>query len=699
MKNNFKRNLLIGFSASLIILLVSSAASLMSISKLLESVGWVNHTSEVILELETINAALVDAETGQRGFLLTGDDAFLKPYRDSKDRVIASYEKVLFLTQDNPLQQRDLPELYKQLNSRFDHFNITIEAKEQGKEVNFATLRSGREVMDKIRDQIKMMEERERRLLEDRTGSMERFSTFTPPLIAIAAFIAVLITLVFYFRVRNDFSERVKLQQELVDKEEETTTRIGIIQGIADKIAQGSYTIRVDDKQSDALGSVAGSLNRMAESLEYSFDLLSTKEWQQSGIAKLNDLMIGDKDVQTLSNQVVEFLASYTSSSAGAMYILEGGELRCSAGYAFVANESRQSIKANQGIVGQSVVARKPIELKNMPVENIVISFATGEIRPKHVIAIPVMEGYLVKGAFELASISEYSPREIEFLTSCAPNIGIAISTAQNRDKIQKLLEETQAQSEELRTQHTELENLNSELEVQAEKLQASEEELKVQQEELKQANQELEERSRLLEERNQIITERNVDIQNKAEQLEQSTKYKSEFLANMSHELRTPLNSILLLSRLMGENTERNLTADQIEYAKVIQSSGNGLLSLIDEILDLSKIESGKMQLEYHPVIVEELVKEMHSLFDPITKEKRIELRTSVSKDVLSVIETDKLRLDQIIRNLLSNAIKFTSQGYVSLSIEKETSQTLKFIVKDTGIGIPKDKQMAVRD
>jgi len=205
-----------------------------------------------------------------------------------------------------------------------------------------------------------------------------------------------------------------------------------------------------------------------------------------------------------------------------------------------------------------------------------------------------------------------------------------ALQSAQhkNRRRMQELLEETQAQSEELRVQQTELENLNSELEVQAEKLQTSEEELKVQQEELKQANEELEERSGLLEEKNHMISERNLEIQAKADQLTQTTKYKTEFLANMSHELRTPLNSILLLSRLMSENQDKNLTTGQLEYAKVIQSSGHGLLSLIDEILDLSKIEAGKMRLEYADVSMKELMHNMNSMFGPVAKEKKIRVQ-----------------------------------------------------------------------
>jgi signal transduction histidine kinase/DNA-binding response OmpR family regulator len=356
-------------------------------------------------------------------------------------------------------------------------------------------------------------------------------------------------------------------------------------------------------------------------------------------------------------------------------------------------------IRIGEGIVGQAAVNGKLIHLKGIPAENINVTFATGEAKPSDVLAIPIMDGYIIKGVIELATLGSYSPRDVEFLSACAPNIGIAISTAQSRLRLQELLEETQSQAEELKTQHSELENLNGELEVQAEKLQASEEELKVQQEELKQANQELEERSRLLEERNHMISERNTEIQQKADQLAESTRYKSEFLANMSHELRTPLNSILLLSRLISENNEKNLSADQVEYAKVIQSSGHGLLSLIDEILDLSKIEAGKMKVEYQSVSLKEIVHEMKSLFGPVAREKSIELRTVLSEDTPTVLETDKMRLEQILRNLLSNAIKFTAAGHVTLNIrpDKTNQGLVHFSVTDTGIGIPKEKQRII--
>jgi signal transduction histidine kinase len=301
-----------------------------------------------------------------------------------------------------------------------------------------------------------------------------------------------------------------------------------------------------------------------------------------------------------------------------------------------------------------------------------------------------------LKGVLEVASLGVYNAIAREFLRAAAFNLGQAIHSAQDHMRLQDLLAETQAQSEELQAQHSELENINSELEAQSQKLQASEEELRVQQEELQQANQELEERSRLLEEKNELILERNFEIQAKAEELAQTTKYKSEFLANMSHELRTPLNSILLLSRLLSENHTGNLSNEQVEYATVIQSSGNGLLTLIDEILDLSKIESGKMELEYEFVGVEELTAEMSSLFSPLAKDKGIAFNIETGNNLPGMLETDRLRLQQILRNLISNALKFTARGSVTLRVSRN-GQTISFAVQDTGIGIPQDKQQTV--
>jgi signal transduction histidine kinase/DNA-binding response OmpR family regulator/CHASE3 domain sensor protein len=680
----------------MIILIFSAVSSFVSINNLLESAGLVTHTNDVIKQLKEIESAMVDAETGQRGYLLAGEDDFLTPYQDARQRAFTAFDNVKRLTMDNPTQQEKLPVVRRLIEGRFRYLQAAIESKDSGMPLNVANLRLGREAMSELRRDLAEMEQTEIYLLAERTESMNRFARLTPPLIITAAVFALIITIVFYIRVSSDYGERVRLQEVLEEKDIEISKRINIIQDIAEKISHGNYTIRVNDKQSDSLGAVAGSLNKMAESLDFSFTSLSEKEWLQTGLSNLNNVMIGEKEIETLSAEVIAQVASYTDSNAGALYLLEGKDLRRSGGYAFSIEKSREAIRLNEGILGQAVSSAKPVELKEIPDDHVTISFATGAAKPKHVIAIPILDGYTVKGAMELSSLSSFSKRQVEFLTNAAPNIGIAISTAQNRRRLQELLEETQAQSEELRVQHTELENLNSELEVQAEKLQASEEELKVQQEELKQANEELEERSRLLEEKNHMISERNLEIQAKADQLATTTRYKSEFLANMSHELRTPLNSILLLSRLMSENQDKNLTNDQLEYARVIQSSGQGLLSLIDEILDLSKIEAGKMKLEYQDVSLKEILHNMSSMFGPIAKEKKIEFRTALADDAPDAIETDKLRLEQVIRNLVSNAIKFTANGYVQLSIERREDE-VSFVVKDTGIGIAKDKQSIV--
>lgn len=686
---------MIGFSVSMVILIATSIASYVSISNLLETADLVAHTNEVILELNEVNSAMVDAETGQRGFLIVGENEFLEPYINARERAFAAYDNVKKMTVENTGQQEKLPGLRRLMEARFRYLEAAIESRKSGGTTNLANLRLGRQAMTEIREELGDLKLHQTNLLQQRTESLNAFAKATPPLIITGAIIALIIAGVFFARVSSDYSERLRLQEELQQKDKDTSTRIAIIQDIAEKISEGSYSARVNDQQKDALGAVAGSLNKMAESLEYSFNALSDKEWLQTGITNLNNIMIGEKEIETLSAEVIASIASYTDSNAGALYVLDGKELRRSGGYAFTPEKSRERLKLNEGILGQAVATGKPVELKDIPSEHVSISFATGEVKPRHVVAVPVLDGLTVKGAIELATINTFSKRQIEFLTGAAPNVGIAISTAQNRRRMQELLEETQAQSEELRTQHTELENLNSELELQAEKLQTSEEELKVQQEELKQANTELEERSRLLEEKNHLISERNIEIQTKADELTRTTRFKSEFLANMSHELRTPLNSILLLSRLMSENQDNNLTPDQMEYARVIQSSGQGLLSLIDEILDLSKIESGKMTLEYQDVSLTEMIQNMKLMFGPLAKEKKIEFKTYIAESAPERVETDKLRLEQVLRNLLSNAVKFTANGYVQLGIEETGGGgTIRFIVKDTGIGIAKDKQ-----
>jgi signal transduction histidine kinase/DNA-binding response OmpR family regulator/CHASE3 domain sensor protein len=687
MKGNFKRNLLVSSGISMLILIVSSAASFLSIRSLLDSNSWVNHTQQVIYNLNAGESKLVDAQTSMRGYLLTGQQDFLQQFSEAEESAHNYFDEVESLTIDNSGQQQSMTKL-KPLNDQFfKYLQLRIDEKKQGQIVLASDLDTGRKLMNNIRTLLKRMENKEQKLLEERTSTSEKYSSYSLVLILSAAFIALIITVVFFVRILRDYNERAKLQQELENKDIETAERIRVISSIAGQISQGNYEVRVADTESDALGSVGDSLNNMAKELGRSFKNLSDKEWLQTGNAELNKVMIGEKSLETLTKDVIEYLALYTGSNAGALYLMEGENLYAAAGYGYVPGKSKEQIKIGEGLSGQAVMSNKILELKAASEDDIKISYVLGEAKPAHIVAVPLLDS-TVEGVVELASVKEYSKLQMEFLSTVANNVGIAIKAAQNRKRVQELLEETEAQSEELRAQHSELESMNSELEVQTEKLQASEEELRVQQEELQQTNEELAERSVLLE-------EKNTEIQKKSEDLELTTRYKSEFLANMSHELRTPLNSILLLSRLLSENNDENMNDEQIEFAKVIQSSGNGLLGLIDEILDLSKIEAGKMELEFLDTSTKEVSDSLKDLFAEVAREKNIEFKI-VSQDAPLVIKTDKMRLEQILKNLISNAIKFTSKGAVTLEIKKNPadSKTISFIVKDTGIGIPREKQ-----
>ena len=516
-----------------------------------------------------------------------------------------------------------------------------------------------------------------------------------------------------------------------------TTEQINILKNNAEKIALGETGINLPPYPKDALGNLAKSFiqidrnNRKiaqaaleigqnkfdtpfivrSEKDELGIAILKMRKalkefsvekeseiWIQTGLSTINSVLIGKRKLDETCKTLLAAMVNYLNGDVGTLYLHNYAntlELECS--HAALKKELiPKIILLGQSRLGAAAEKMEPEIFDHIPDNYLTIGSSLGQAQPCHLLLIPLVRNGQIEGIMEIASFVEFHPATKDFVKQVAVNIANSLQNMKSRLRLQELLEETQTQTEELQTQHSELENLNSELEAQTQKLQASEEELKVQQEELMQVNQELEERSSLLEDRNQIIIERNLDIQKKAEELELSTRYKSEFLANMSHELRTPLNSILLLSRLLSENGTNNLSKEEIEYAEVIQSSGKGLLSLIDEILDLSKIESGKMTVEIKLEPVEEIIAAMRSLFGEMAKQKNLDLQFSVDSNVPHQINTDRLRLEQILKNLMSNALKFTSKGYIHLNIEPAAERPgfISIIVKDSGIGIAPEKQ-----
>lgn len=691
------RQLQIVFSISVILLVLSLFASFYSTQKLIKNSELVNHTNEVLIEAENIISFMKDAETGQRGFLLTMDPTFLAPYNGAYEKTTAAYHKITALTIDNPVQQKYLADVKNLYQAKFDQMQRIIDiAKKDRITSNDTTIRhremlKGKKIMDDLRQIINRVKTEENAMLQIRTEQQRIYIAYTPILLVIAAIISILITAFTYLRIKNDLDERIAQQKLTDEKYIETAERITVMEGFTQEVAAGNYAARTSDTKEDELGRISKALNTMTGALETTFYDLRNKTWLQGGAVKIGDAIRGERDLKELANKLISTITDYVNAPLGTLYVLENDAHYKLTGN-FAAINAPIIIRAGEGVIGQAIESKKILVLRDLPSNYLAISSSLGSTLPLSVIIVPLVFANECIGVLEIGLLRELSSLEIEFFENNAEAIAIGVNSAMDYLKLQNFLEETQTQSEELQAQHNELENINAELEAQSQKLQASEEELRVQQEELQQTNTELQERGTLLEQRND-------EIQKKAKELELSTRYKSEFLANMSHELRTPLNSILLLSRLLAENNEENLTSDQVEYSKVIQSSGNGLLGLIDEILDLSKIEAGQMTLEYLEVPIQEMVEEQQALFGPLAKEKKIDFKIEVAKNVPSVIETDKMRVGQILKNLLSNALKFTEKGSVTLEIKTHPTHlnTLSFVVRDTGIGIAPEKQRLI--
>ncbi|WP_166334159.1 response regulator [Sphingobacterium chungjuense] len=692
------RNLQVGFGVSFIILVTSSIASYISISNLIDNKASVEHTYQVINASNAVWTNLQDAETGQRGYILTGDERFLEPYNQSMVTLPMAITNLQDLIADNDAQVQRSDTLYKLIDTRLSILKRLVRTKRANETITLEQLEEGRRFMDSCRAVIDRIVDTENQLLEVRTASVYSASDNTTMLIIAAGLISLLITFYFYTRIQKELQDRERLQQELADIDRELQGRLASVERMADQIAHGNYSVKIDEQHDDLLGNLSHSLNEMSAALRKSFEILNNNEWEQKGMAQFHEVLTGNKENVELANDALNYLISYSGLVNGACYLFEDGDLVLTSTYG-LKDGLPKILKPGEGMVGQVFVDRQPKLFEELEQQEYVVNFAHGTIKLNAVLWMPIISDSKCLGVIEFGALDAFSKTKLDFFAEACFTLANALISAKSRKQVQTLLEESQAQAEELQVQHNEMQNLNVELEAQTQKLQASEEELRVQQEELLQSNQEMEERSKLLEEKNLLIAERNVEIQQKAEELALSTKYKTEFLANMSHELRTPLNSILLLSRLMGENADGKMDDDHAESARVIHSSGTSLLTLIDEILDLSKIEAGKMELEYHSVQISDIVDDLRSLFLPVVTEKSLQFNIQLDSDLPNSIEIDRQRLDQVLRNLLSNAIKFTAEGSITLTIKRdpEANHHVLFEIQDTGIGIAEDKQQLI--
>ncbi|PWJ58853.1 signal transduction histidine kinase [Dyadobacter jejuensis] len=693
---NILQQLKVIFSVSIILLICSLAASFYSTHQLIKNSEMVNSTNEVLVQSEHLLSVLKDAETGQRGYLLTQDKKFLEPYTGSYTKLTEIFLRLQGLTGQSPIQQKTLTSLKERYEARFAQLEKVITLSNNTDNRNYTEqelqqdMLLGKKIMDDIRIIIQSLTTEENRKLQERLDDQEVFIQYTPYFLVLAALISILITMFAFLRIQNDI--KIRVQKEIASEKtyQETKSRITEMVALTDRITQGDYDVESTDTVDDELGRIFRSLNTMTASLKHTFEDLNRRNWLQAGALELGKAMRGERLLNHLTNKLLISFAKHLNAPVGTFYVVDYDQnFKLFSSYG--TTHAPKNIDFESGIIGEAMSSGRIRVIDRLGEDYWKIGSSLGQMPPSTIVVIPLQYGSETIAVLELALMSKPSDLELEFIEQNLELMAIGINSALDFIRLQNYLEETQAQAEELQAQHQELENLNAELEAQSQKLQASEEELRVQQEELQQTNEELEERSSLLE-------ERNGEILQKAQELAISTRYKSEFLANMSHELRTPLNSILLLSRLLKDNDSKNLSDDQVEYATVINASGNGLLALIDEILDLSKIEAGKMELEYQETDLKMLTSEWSGLFTPIAKQKHIEFQVEIDSLVNRVIETDRMRLDQIIKNLISNALKFTSEGSVILSIKNSRQKGyIDFIVKDTGIGIAPEKQQMI--
>lgn len=652
MKISFRWKILIGFLICAVILFSIVYYSFHNTQKFIDSSTWVEHTHKVMYELEQVLAASVDMESNIRGFLIDGNVAYLQSFETARQLSWEYLNKANTLITDNSIQQKNIEILKNQLENRINYHDQLIEAYQKdhtlGKTM-FST-NTGRQLQEELKRTINNSINLEIDLLSGRKLLTEQGSqNFNTIFLVLILTITLLMASVYFIIVQN------------------------------------LKALHIAENESHE------------------------KNWLLTGSVELNEKTRGELHEETIAQSIIEYLCTYLKAQVGVIYLVENDFLRLAGAYAFQAAQHNGSgWKIGEGLVGQAALEKRTIVFTEVPGDYIKIESGLGEAAPKNLVVTPLLMDGNLKAVIEIGTARQLSNLEIRFLTLISENLAIIISAARSRTILRDLLEETQRQAEELQVQQEELKQANEELEEKTKLLERSEAELKTQQEELQQANEELEEKANLLELQKEKSEAAKRDVEQKAKELEMTGRYKSEFLANMSHELRTPLNSILILSQILTENKKNNLSEKEIELSKNIHHSGQDLLELINEILDLSKVESGKLELDINPVSLSDITSQLNITFSEIARNKSIDFTIHSETEEEVLVYTDRLRLEQILKNLLSNAFKFTPlKGQVSLQIRKMAPSealfknsrlaaapvVLSFAIADTGIGISTDK------
>ena len=633
--------------------IVSAAVFVAIIAYLISNLTWVEHSQKVISGAHEIRKLSAEMESGMRGYLLAGEDEFLAPYLLSTQRMSSSLESLADLVKDNAAQADRIKRI-SQVQSQWEIFANEMIGRRRANDLTYIeAVQSGRGrlLTDEMRRIFDLVLASESRLLQERSDAA-RSTTFW----SVALFL---------------------LLSALVGG------------GLAMFGRRQLLTL------SNTYNEVLGHEAEHNEKLRH-------QEWLRTGQNELTVRSAGIHNLEPLADAVLPYVVKYLDGVVGAMYVRsEDGLMRRIGAYGFTHTETERAeiIQPGASLASQAAMENRLMVLDELPPGYMKVASSLGEAAPRALIIAPFYNHGKVKGVFEIAFLRPIEKRDREFLGFIAQAVGAAMAAVLYRQRLQDALEESQTLNEELQVQQEELRTANEELEEQSRALEESQSALENQQAELRTTNDQLAEQALSLDMKNSALQSAQEQLHQRAVELESASRYKSEFLANMSHELRTPLNSSLILAKLLSDNTPGNLSDEQVRFAQTIYSAGNDLLHLINDILDISKVEAGKLELVPEDVPVRRVVEGLARTFEPLARQKSLEFRINVAPDVPAAINTDRQRMEQILKNLLSNAVKFTDTGVVTLTVLNTLDGAVAFRVQDSGIGIAPDQQDKIFD
>lgn len=639
-----------GLACCILLVIVIGVISYDRIKSQKAEADWVNHSYQVIGTSQSVRNLLLRMQTNKMAYRSTGEASFSKLVDELNARITYTADSLILLTSDNATQNKLAKQIGHEVNN-FLTFHHTVIDKTFTRQEDSLLILKEDEFFAVINKTVDQFQRHERELLSQRKEKNDYLVRVSTRVIVVNLSIVLVLVVVLCYFIHKELIGRIKAQKKLKDTIQE---------------------------------------------IEHLNNEANDKNWQLEGMVQIsNKLQKYPHDLENLAQGCLTIITDYLMVPAGLFYVFnEDKQLLEVKGAVAVPQYKKKAVALGGNLAGRAALKTEVQIIEGINANFWKLESGLGSIAPDVMVYLPLYDANGVKGLIELACFSEALRGKVDFLNLITDNVARAIASCLSHMKTETLLKQIHKQKEELIGQKEILAQSNEQIKIHSEELRASEEELRVQQEELREINSELEMQNELLDEARRAI-------EAQKEELEKSSKYKSEFLANMSHELRTPLNSILVLAKLLEDNSSGNLTDKQKEYSHIIHKSGSDLLNLINDILDLSKIEAGKIDIFFEKLSVEAIVQDMKETFDAVSKDRTIGFSVNYDDEVPAHIVSDRKRLEQILKNLLSNAFKFTpAGGEVTLRIKKEKlkdQEMVAFHVIDTGIGIPKEKQEAV--